>query len=113
MTKKKTHKISVFALVNIILFCGCHMKTQGSDMINSYLISFAQSIENHPDKFAKMVDPEGFILLRTFLSGYGKRGEEVYEKIKPSKIPVDLEFNVVKGESPISLRTEFLQASIL
>jgi len=40
-------------------------------------------------------------------SGYGQRGEEVCKKIKPFKIPKNLEFDVAKGEQPISLRTEF------
>jgi|GEM_PF-935348 len=99
MIIKKFHKIISFIVINIIIVCGCHFKSNAaSDKINSYLSSFAQSIEKQPDKFEKIVDPEGFVLVRTYLSGYGYRGKEVYEKIKPSDIPGNLEFNLVKGE---------------
>lgn len=37
-------------------------------------------------------------------SGYGQRGEEVCKKIKPFKIPKNLEFDVAKGEQPLSKR---------
>ena len=76
--------------------------------IEVYVNKFNESIEKqNSDDLAKIVSKEGFVLLRTFLSGFGTRGTEVSELIRASNIPINLEFTIVKEESPISLKTEF------
>lgn len=70
--------------------------------------SFYSAIENQSSKdLASISDKEGIVFLRTFISGFGTRGQEVYETITPPEFPEDLTFSFVKGEAPIKLKTEF------
>ncbi len=77
-------------------------------LITDSIKSFYSAIEHQNSKeLAKILDKNGIVFLRTFTSGFGTRGQEVYETISSSKIPEDLTFSFVQGEAPIKLKTEF------
>lgn len=79
-----------------------------SNTIEDYISNFNHAIDTQSSgELSKLVSKDGFVLLRTFTSGFGTKGAEVSETIDSLKIPQNLEFNIVKDESPISLKTEF------
>lgn len=75
--------------------------------ISELIKSFYSAIENQNSKdLAKISDKEGIVLIRTFMSGFGTRGQEFREDIIPSEFPENLTFHV-QGEEPIELKISF------
>lgn len=76
--------------------------------IKELIATFYQAIDNQDSNLlGEIVDKEGFLLLRTFTSGYGLKGAEISEIVNPNIIPKNLEFDIIKDENPVSLKTEF------
>ena len=44
--------------------------------------------------------------MRSFLSGNGTRGEDIFEHILYSELPTNLEFDLIQDEYPINLLTD-------
>lgn len=116
--KRKFHYIPlIIMLIGLVaLFSGyCYVHNKSiltnntqNDSIKKSIKDFYSSIDTrNSTKLMKISDKDTIFLIRTFLSGNGTRGAEIFHKVKTSKIPNKLIFSLIKGEYPIDLKTEF------
>lgn len=101
------HKKNIFLKEFQSNVSSVNIQAETIKIMQEYIDDFVSGIEtNNSQMVSELTDEDGFILWRTFLTGFGTRGKEIFKTIRRSEIPKDLIFSV-EGEEAISLRKEF------